>query len=149
MTSTTSKPQAASQRQEIPGQEVVLGKSYPPAVKFEAPGVVHTIEVTDVRTEQDRDFESGELIHWPDGRPKMILAVVGVVDEDQPGTWWVRGRRAEAAVKAALKAAGVGGFAAGDVAVVVRGEDEHVEPRRKNAKVSPANTYDVTVTPAG
>lgn len=140
---------AAGERVEIEGLGDVLGKNYPPAVKFEFPGIAHQLLVAGARTEQDRDYDNGELVFWADGRPKMILAIFGPVDGGEPGTWWVRGRRAERALKDALKAAGVSGIAAGDLVQVVRGEDDEVPPKKPGGKIAYANTYHVVVTPFG
>ena len=139
----------AAPREEIDGLEDVLCPCYPTAIKFEYPGTVHVLEVAGAGVEQERDYDTGQRLTWDDGRPKMIAAIYGTVDEAEEGTWWVRGRRAERALRDGMKEAGIRKLAKGDKIQVTRGEDEKVEPKRPGGKVTYANTYLVEITPAG
>ena len=85
----------------IPGLESVLGLQLPPALAFEHPGVTHTLTVTDAQPVRDRDFDSGELLSWPSGDAKMVLVLIGVEENGAPASYWVRGRRANDARRAA------------------------------------------------
>ena len=137
------------QRQELPGQEAVLGNLYPPALTWTAPGDVHVIEVAGIGVVQDQDFDTGERLNWPSGEPKMVMVVYGPADDGPVGSWWVRGRRATDAMRKACKAVNITGVALGDLVVIARGPDEEVPPKSGKGKTLFANTWDVTVKPAG
>lgn len=76
-----------------------------PAVKFESPGDKVTGKVLSKELRQQTDFDSGKLLNWPDGRPKMqaILTLqVGQPTEDDDGirNLYVRGYMQRALVDA-------------------------------------------------
>lgn len=141
------KPKAPEPvREELLGLEDVLGKNYPKALTWAAPGDMHELVVAGLGVEQDRDYDTGDPLFWDDGRPKKIVALFGPADGADPGTWWVRGRRAERALREALREAGVRSVATGDTVTIVRGDDEEVPPKSGKGKSVWANTYSVAIT---
>ena len=140
---------ATAPRQELPGQERVLGNMFPASLLWTAPGDVHVIEVAGVGVVQDQDFDTQTPLTWPSGDPKMVMVVYGPADDGPPGSWWTRGRRATKALRDALKAVNITGLAAGDIVIIARGPDEEIPPKNGKGKTMFANTWDVTVKPAG
>jgi hypothetical protein len=134
---------------QIPGLESVLGSGLPPKLKFEAPGEVKSLRITDARPMRDTDFDTGKPLDWPSGQPKMVLVLIG--DDDDGASWhfWVKGRRASDAFREAQAVAGVTGVARGDVVTITRGPDEELPPKKKGAKPVFANTWSMTIVPAG
>jgi hypothetical protein len=133
----------------IDGLGEVLGNQFPEGLTFEAPGITHTLTVTDGRPVQDRDFDDGHLLTWSNGDPKMILVVIGRDEDGKRASWWVRGSRATRAFKRAYIEAEATGLARGDVLDITRGQDEEIPSDKKGGKSTFANTWDVKVTPAG
>lgn len=141
--------QATRDQLMIPGLESVLGLNLPPKLKFEGPGVVHSITVESARPVRDTDYNSGEPLNWPSGDPKYVLVLIG---EDEDGRYichWVNGKRAADAMRLAFARAGVTGVAVGDVWTITRGQDEQVPARRKGGDPKDAFTWEYTVVPAG
>jgi hypothetical protein len=65
----------------------------PPAVKLGQPGSYIDIGIVNVEEVQSRDFDSGDLEFWPDGKPKMHPRITGLTiqsdgmtvgDEERP-----------------------------------------------------------------
>lgn len=133
----------------IPGLESVLGKGLPPKLKFEQPGEVHSLTITDARTIQDTDFSDGHALFWPSGDPKMVLVLIG--EDEQGAAWshWVAGVRANDAMRKAFAAAGVYGVARGDLWTITRGPDEELPLRKGEKKAKFANTWEYSIVPAG
>ena len=145
----SATPEVTRDQLVIPGLESVLGKQLPPKLKFEAPGVTHSLTVTDARPIQDTDFKSGEPLTWPSGDPKMVLVLLGDDDDGRFSSHWVSGKRAADAMRLAFAKAGVTGVARGDVWTITRGDDEEVPPKKEGGKPEYANTWVYTVVPAG
>jgi hypothetical protein len=145
----TAQPQVDRDQLVIPGLESVIGRSFPPALKFDAPGVTHTLTVADADTVQDTDYKTKQPLTWPSGDPKMLLVLIGADEDGQDASLWVRGRRMTEAFREARKAVGVRNVAVGDVVTVVRGEDEILKDAPKAKDVEYATTWEFNVVPAG
>lgn len=119
--------------------------SGPPAANLTAPGSSIVVGIVNVDDYQQRDFDTGDLLFWDDGKPKMGKVVTGLVvraegvtngtdddaNETQPGDlvsfWCERGKWFT--YRDAVKAAG--GINVGDVMKWTREADE--PPTRKGA----------------
>lgn len=54
-----------------------------PALKFPTKGTVHTLTITDEPAiVPQRDFDSGEILTWPDGNVRKQMVITGVIPED-------------------------------------------------------------------
>lgn len=148
---TTAPPADTGRRDEFADQRDLVGSVYPPGLSFKFPGDTFTLAVAGFGKERDRDYDTGDPLSWEDGSPKMVHVIHGPCDGGQPRAWWIRGKNATTAVREALKAAGVHGFAPGDLVQITRGKDELVPPKNPNkpGKELWANTYEVVLTPAG
>src|SRR4051794_12252337 len=83
-----------------------------PSLKFHTKGTEHTVTVTGPAEEtQQTDFDTGELLYWPDGNPRKQLVVpvetaeldAEIEDDDGARRWFVKGQAGRALAKA-LKA---------------------------------------------
>lgn len=133
----------------IPGLETVLGLQLPEGLKFEAPGVTHTLTITNAQPVRDRDFKTNDLLSWPSGDPKMVLVEIGIDENGEPASFWVRGRYATEARKKAYMAAGVRGVARGDVQTITRVADIEIPGEKKGQESVFANGWEMSVVPAG
>jgi|SRR5882757_2488138 len=133
----------------IPGLDDVLGLQLPPGLDFEAPGVTHTLTITDAQPVRDRDYKTNEPLSWPSGDPKMVLVEIGIDENGAPASFWVRGRYATAARKMAYIAAGVRGVARGDVQTITRVADIEIPGEKKGQESVFANGWEISVVPAG
>lgn len=63
----------------------LLGGTKIPSLKYDPDAKTeHTLTVTDEpELRQQTDFDSGELLFWPNGDPKMQMVVTGRVDESE------------------------------------------------------------------
>lgn len=145
----TSNDQATRDQLVIPGLESVLGKGLPPKLQFDAPGQVRSLTVTDAKPVRDTDFKTGKPLDWPSGDPKMILVLIGDDDEGRQSCYFVSGKRATEAFKNAQVQAGVYGVARGDVWTITRGPDEELPKVKGERETKFANTWSMTVVPAG
>jgi hypothetical protein len=58
----------------------------PPGLKFPTKGTSYTLTLTGPpRMQQQQDFDTGELLEWPDGNPRMQMVIPGTIPEDE---WW-------------------------------------------------------------
>lgn len=132
------------------------GSSGPPAANLTEPGAEVVVGIVNVGDYQQRDFDSGDLLTWADGKPKMGKVVTGLVvsaksticgSEDdgappaQPGdlvSFWCEGGRWYT-YRDAVKASG--GINVGDVMRWKREEDE--EPKRKG--FNPRKVYSAAI----
>lgn len=128
----------------------------PPAAYFPSVGDAIVVGIVDVGEYQQRDYESGDPISWPDGRPKMGKVITGLVVSTSgdtcgggqrtqvplsPGdlvTFWAEGGKF-LTYQAALKAAG--GINVGDVMQWKRTDDKAPSNPRHN----PAKTYEAKI----
>lgn len=133
----------------IPGLEDVLGRQFPPKLKFEAPGQVHTLRIYGARSVQDTEYRTGKLKFWPSGDPQMVLVLIGTDGDDNPACFWVSGKRASDALRAAFSAAEVYGVAVGDVWTITRGPDEELPLLKGEKEPKFANTWEMSLIPAG
>jgi hypothetical protein len=110
----------------------------PPSPKPQGPGASITVGIVNVDEYQQRDFDSGDLLTWDDGKPKMGKVVTGLVvaavntligtdDDARPAVagelvnfWMEKGKHFT--WRDAVKAAG--GVKLGDVMLWERGEDK-------------------------
>jgi len=145
-----SKEQAVGRDQlVIEGLDDVLGLQLPPGLDFEAPGVTHTLTITDAQPVRDRDYKTNEPLSWPSGDPKMVLVLIGIDDTGERASFWVRGRYATAARKLAYMAAEVRGVAKGDVLTITRIQDIEIPGEKKGQESVFANGWEMSVVPAG
>ena len=154
MSETTERPAAKHEpnlsrdKAILPGQDAIFGAMYPAAIKLAAPGDVASIILEGVGQEHDRDYDTGEPLFWQDGRPRMVTVIYGQVGDGKRGAWWVRGRRADKALRDAMRRIEVRRLAYGDTVTIVRGPDDVQPPRSGKGKDIVSNTYEVTIIPA-
>jgi len=100
-----------------------------PAVKFEQEGDVRKIKIADVTKQQETDFDTGELITWPNGQPKYQFVITGTVNGEE-SRLFVKGYMVDA-LRDALRKADVkpGDSLAGGTLTIKW--DSTDEPRRK------------------
>lgn len=121
------------------------GSSGPPSATLTTPGAKVVVGIVNVSDYQQRDYDSGDLLTWDDGKPKMGKVLTGLVvsatdtlagsetdgSPAQPGDlvsfWCERGRWFT--YRDAVKNAG--GINVGDVMLWERVEDE--PPKKKGA----------------
>ena len=132
-----------------------VGTSGPPAANLTEPGANVVVGIVNVADYQQRDFDSGELLTWDDGGPKMGKVVTGLVvsaegtlcgnDSDapfaQPGdlvSFWCEGGRHYTWRDAVRDANGAN---VGDVMRWVRLEDE--PPKKKG--FNPRKVYEAKI----
>ena len=130
------------------------GSSGPPSANLTTPGARVIVGVCNVSDYQQRDFDSGDLLTWDDGKPKMGKVITGLVvsasdtlaggadgDPAQPGDllsfWCEKGKWFT--YRDAVKAAG--GINVGDVMLWERLDDE--PPAKKGAY--PMKKYKATI----
>lgn len=130
--------------------------SGPPAAYFPEVGDAMVVGIVDVGEYQQRDYDTGDLLTWPDGGPRMGKVVTGLVVEArgsacgggqkaqtpvEPGdlvTFWCEGSK-WFTYSEALKAAG--GVNLGDVMLWQRDEDE----APKNTRHNPRKVYSARI----
>jgi hypothetical protein len=118
-------------------EDFLLGGSVPSA-KFPTPGTTVSGRITERPTvEQQRDYTTGELKWWEDGKPQQQLVVTVATDlrdpevQDDDGTrrFYVKGQMKNA-VAQAVRAAGARGLEVGGVLTVTySGDGERKNPR--------------------
>jgi hypothetical protein len=130
------------------------GSSGPPSANLTTPGARVIVGVCNVSDYQQRDFDSGDLLTWDDGKPKMGKVITGLVvsasdtlaggadgEPAQPGDllsfWCEKGKWFT--YRDAVKAAG--GINVGDVMLWERLDDE--PPAKKGAY--PMKKYKATI----
>src|SRR5882762_5324341 len=145
----SEEPTAGRDQLVIEGLDDVLGLQLPPGLDFEAPGVTHTLTITDAQPVRDRDFKTNEPLSWPSGDPKMVLVEIGTDENGERASFWVRGRYATAARKMAYVKAGVRGIAKGDVQTITRVDDIEIPGEKKGQESVFANGWEMSVVPAG
>ena len=126
-----------------------------PTFKFEGVGDRCRGPVVAIQKRQSTDMDSGELLTWPDGRPKMYTSVTLQIDGEERtvngagGTFEVgsgEGKSFEAALLAAAKAAGVESIDKGATLEIVHSGMGKKTSAGKNAprlytmKYTPPNT---------
>ncbi|MGH3965744.1 MAG: hypothetical protein ACRDRY_21245 [Pseudonocardiaceae bacterium] len=119
------------------------------ALKFPTKGTSHTLHITgEPEVAQQTDFDTGEPMFWPDGRPKNQVIVPGTVtqglegpDDDGNRRLYIKGYM-QNAVSAALKAVGAKVPEAGGVLTVTYSQDGQKQGRRQ-----PPKLYTATYTP--
>jgi hypothetical protein len=141
--------QADRDQLAIPGLRGVLGRSFPPAIKWETIGEVHTLTITDAEAVQDRDFKSGDPLEWEEGRPRMIAVLIGTDENGDKSSVWVRGRYMTKAYRDAMRAAEVRNVARGDVVTITRLQDEELPPTKPKQKPVFAYTWQINIVPVG
>lgn len=113
-----------------------------PAVKFETIGDKVLGKVTGKELRQQTDMDTGKLLTWPDGRPKMMgVLTLSIHPDAREGesddglrTLYVRGYMQRAFVEA-VRAAGRRDLNLGDmVEVEFTGRDEPTDVGRDGAK---------------
>ena len=131
------------------------GSSGPPSANLTTPGAKVVVGIVNVDDYQQRDFDSGDLLTWDDGKPKMGKVITGLVvsadntlagsdDEGtpaQPGdlvSFWCEGGRFYT-YRDAVKEAG--GINVGDVMLWTRLDDE--PPKKKG--FNPRKVYKATI----
>lgn len=121
-----------------------------PSAKFPTVGATVRGTVVDATVEQQRDFQSGELKFWKDGKP-MNQAVVTVQtderdpdieDDDGQRRLFVRGQM-QAAVRDAVRKSGAGRLEVGGTLVVKYIRDEPAKTRGFN----PSKVYEAAYKP--
>jgi hypothetical protein len=55
-----------------------------PFLKFSTPGTKYVGVIADIEKRQQRDFQTGEPLSWPDGEPRWELVVTLTTDERDP-----------------------------------------------------------------
>lgn len=116
------------------------------ALKFPTKGTSHTLHITDEpEIAQQTDFDTGEPLFWPDGRPKNQVIVSGTVtkglegpDDDGSRRLYIKGYM-QNAVSAALKAAGTRLPEPGGVLTVTYTQDGQAQGRRQPPKLYTAS----------
>ena len=104
------------------------------AAKFADHGDSITGHIVDLDLRQQRDFDSGEPVFWPDGSPKPELVITLATaesdggDDDGQRNLYARGQMF-AAIRAAVKKAGVSKPETGGTLTVTYDSDG--EPRKK------------------
>lgn len=131
--------------------DFLLGGSVPSA-KFPIVGTTVTGRITERPTvEQQRDYTTGELKFWDDGKPQMQLVVTIATDlrdpevQDDDGTRriYIKGQMKNA-VAQAVRASGARGLEVGGVlAVTYSGDGE-----KKNAKFNAPKNFTAVYTAA-
>lgn len=124
-----------------------------PTFKFEEVGDRCKGRIIAIQKRQSTDIDSGELLTWPDGRPKMYTSVTLDINGDERtingagGNFEVasgEGKSFEAALVAAAKVAGADSIdAGGDLEVVHSGMGK----RTSSGKNAP-RLYSMKYTPA-
>jgi hypothetical protein len=82
------------------------GESYP-ALKFAAVGDTHEGVVRTIKKKQDADYDTGDLLTWPNGDPKWVWLFEIEQADGEMGTLWVRGNMVKV-IREAVAAAGAG-----------------------------------------
>lgn len=130
-----------------------LLSSYAPSAKFPKVGTKVAGRVTtDAQEIQQRDFDSGELLFWDDGKPRMQLVVTvdaGITDPTIPGddgerSIYIKGQMLQATREACRKAR-VKEITEGCYFEVTYVEDE---PLPKGKRGFPKKIYEVAIKAA-
>lgn len=120
----------STRREIIEGFEDILGgKKFPPAIKFEGLNQPQTLIVTGMERIQDRSYNPnglGDLRTWPDGRPMMIAVMLGTDKDDNQRSLFIKGANLTHAFKDAIREADVAGIAIGDHVTVAWIDEEPV-----------------------
>jgi hypothetical protein len=121
-----------------------------PALKFPTVGTTHTLTVTDEpEVTQQTDFDSGEPLTWPDGKPRMQMIIHGEVpegeredaDDDGVRRLFVKSGLVKA-LRQAMRDAKVKAPAPGGVLTV-----SYVKDGPKPARGYPPKVYEASYTP--
>jgi hypothetical protein len=141
--------QASRDQLAIPGLEGVLGRTFPPSLKWDTIGQAHTLTVADGELVQDRDFDSGEPLEWEPGRPKMIAVLIGTDENGADASVWIRGRYLTKAYRDAMRAVEVRNVAKGDVVTITRTQDIEIPGTKPKQKPVFANGWECNIVPVG
>ena len=117
-------------------------------IKFTEEGEIHRILIEDSKTEQVKDFMTGEPATWDDGNPKMQYVFIGTEDGEPAKLYLKAWGGQKAALTEAFKAAGVKAgesLKGGTLIVKFEGLDEPTRPglsgaKRFRMKYEPAKT---------
>jgi hypothetical protein len=107
-----------------------------PSFKFDTIGTTAKGQIISLDMMQQKDFTSGALLTWEDGRPKMQLRIVLATDQRDPEinddnghrAIYIRGQ-AQQAVRDAIKAAGASKIEVGGT-LAVRYDSDGEPPKK-------------------
>lgn len=147
----TTKPP----REELTANAAIGGPKMPPRLKFDIPlpddnpqefyavGEWAELVIEDATDRQARDYTTKEPLFWKSGDPLMETVLTGVTTRDGiEQTLWISGRRMRDAYTAAIKAAGVGNIAKGDMLKFCNTGEEATAPQKgSRQKLSPTKQY--------
>ncbi|GAA2457205.1 hypothetical protein [Streptomyces macrosporus] len=140
------------QQHQMPSADEFLMGGGVPSAKFPTIGTTVAGRITERPTvEQQRDYTTGELKFWDDGKPQMQLVVTVQTDqrdpsvEDDDGTrrLYIKGQM-KTAVAQAVRAAGARGLEVGGILSVTYARDGE----RKNPRFNAPKNFTAVYTPA-
>jgi hypothetical protein len=122
-----------------------------PSLKFPEIGTEHEVTVVgEAYEEQQKDFDTDELLFWPDGNKRMQLVVPvetevldDEIEDDGLRRWYVKGQGKQALVKA-LRAA-----KRRDVEIGGQLRIRYAQDGPKEGKKKPPKIYEVGYVPPG
>lgn len=136
--------------------DFLLGGSTPSA-KFDTVGTTVAGRIVDTPTmRQQTDFDTGELLTWDNGDPRMQLVVRLATDERDPQLGDDDGIRAlyvkgalQKAIATAVRAAGAKGLEVGGTLTVTHNAVGEPVVLKSGKKGNPPKMYTALYTPAG
>lgn len=133
-----------AQQQEI---DPFAGGDKRPSLKFETVGQTYSFTTVEPPKEmQDTDFTTGKPLVWEDsGKPKLKVVISVDVEGEEYGLWMKKPSALFAAVKDAMREAGLKSLPVGTKGVVKYTGDKKNE---KNDRLNPAKQFAVKLTPA-